>query len=77
MDKTRGEAGQPQPRPPGEQLLLPPPARGLPEVVTASSQDYLVCMEGLPVDGEHNIQQLALGTEGSQTLQEAGTVAGC
>lgn len=34
-------------------------------------------MEGLSVDGEHHIQELALGAEGSKSLQEAGTVARC
>lgn len=35
-----------------------------------------MCMEGLSVDGEYNVQQLALGTEGSKALQEAGAMAG-
>lgn len=33
-------------------------------------------MEGLLVDGKHNVQELALGTEGGKALQEAGAVAG-
>lgn len=33
-------------------------------------------VEGLSVDGEHNVQELALGTEGGEALQEAGTMAG-
>lgn len=34
-------------------------------------------MEGLSVDGQDDVQELALSTEGGQALQEAGTVAGC
>lgn len=47
-----------------------------PEVVAAGGQDHFMCMEGLSVDGEYNVQELALGTEGSQALQEAGAMAG-
>ena len=32
-------------------------------------------VKGLSVDGEHNIQELALGAEGREALQEAGAVA--
>lgn len=53
------------------------PGPGLPKVVTAGCQDHLVCMESFTVDSEDHVEQLALCTEGSQTLQEAGTVASC
>lgn len=33
-------------------------------------------VEGLSVDGEHDVQELALGTEGSEALQQAGAMAG-
>lgn len=36
-----------------------------------------MCRKGLSVDGQHNIEELALGAEGGQALQEAGAVAGC
>ena len=52
----------------------PGPARA-PEVVAAGGQDYLVRVEGLSVDGEHDVQELALGSERSEALQEAGAVA--
>lgn len=32
-------------------------------------------VKGLLVDGEHDIQELALGAEGGEALQEAGAVA--
>lgn len=35
-----------------------------------------MCGEGLSVYGEHNVQELALGAESGQALQEAGAVAG-
>lgn len=55
----------------------PTPPRGprAPEVVAAGSQDHLVRVEGLSVDSEHDVQELALGAEGSEALQEAGAVA--
>lgn len=67
---------QPWDRPPWMGGAATPP-RGprAPEVVAASRQDYLVCVEGLSVDGEHDVQELALGTERSEALQEAGAVA--
>lgn len=34
-------------------------------------------MEGLSVDCEHNVQELALGSKCGQALQEAGAMAGC
>ena len=34
-------------------------------------------VEGLSVDGEHDVQELALGAEHGKALQEAGAVAGC
>lgn len=33
-------------------------------------------VEGLSVDGEHDVQELALGAEHGKALQEAGAVAG-
>lgn len=36
-----------------------------------------MCVEGVSVDGEDDIQELALRAEGGQALQEAGAMAGC
>lgn len=60
----------------GGTLQPAPRDLGSPEVVAAGGQDHLVCVEGLSVDGEYNVQQLALGTEGSKALQEAGAMTG-
>lgn len=35
-----------------------------------------MCVEGLSVDSEYNVQQLTLRAEGSEALQEAGAMAG-
>jgi hypothetical protein len=35
-----------------------------------------VCVKGLSVDSEDDVQELALRSEGGQALQKAGAVAG-